>query len=41
MPEFHSASAPRTDLKLLTGIGGGQVFGLRPYRRLIQQSNFI
>ncbi|MDA8566643.1 hypothetical protein N9K89_03850 [Schleiferiaceae bacterium] len=28
MPEFHSASAPRTDLKLLTGIGGGQVFGL-------------
>ena len=29
MPEFHSASAPRTDLKLLTGIGGGQVFGLR------------
>ena len=28
MPEFHSARAPRTDLKLLTGIGGGQVFGL-------------
>ena len=28
MPEFHSATAPRTDLKLLTGIGGGQVFGL-------------
>ena len=28
MPEFHSASAPITDLKLLTGIGGGQVFGL-------------
>ncbi len=28
MPKFHSASAPRTDLKLLTGIGGGQVFGL-------------
>ena len=27
MPEFHSASAPRTDLKLLTGIGGGQYLG--------------
>ena len=28
MPEFYSASAPRSDLKLLTGIGGGQVFGV-------------
>jgi hypothetical protein len=29
MPNYHSASSPRTDLTVLTGIGGGQLFGLR------------
>ena len=29
MPNYHSASSPRTDLSLLTGIGGGQLFGIR------------
>lgn len=29
MPNYHSASSPRTDLTVLTGIGGGQLFGIR------------
>ena len=29
MPNYHSASSPRTDLTVLTGIGGGQFFGLK------------
>ena len=29
MPNYHSASSPRTDLTVLTGIGGGQLFGLK------------
>lgn len=29
MPNYHSASSPRTDLTILTGIGGGQLFGLK------------
>ena len=28
MPNYHSASSPKTDLTVLTGIGGGQLFGL-------------
>ena len=29
MPKYHSASSPKTDLTILTGIGGGQLFGLK------------
>ena len=29
MPNYHSASSPKTDLSVLTGIGGGQLFGLK------------
>ena len=29
MPNYHSASSPKTDLTVLTGIGGGQLFGLK------------
>ena len=29
MPNYHSASSPRTDLTALTGIGGGQIFGVK------------
>lgn len=29
MPNYHSASSPRTDLTVLTGIGGGQLFGIK------------
>mgnify|MGYP001349631088 CR=1 FL=1 len=29
MPNYHSATSPKTDLTVLTGIGGGQLFGLK------------
>jgi len=29
MPNYHSASSPKTDLTVLTGLGGGQLFGLK------------
>ena len=29
VPNYHSASSPKTDLTVLTGIGGGQIFGLK------------
>ena len=29
MPNYHSASSPKTDLTVLTGIGGCQLFGLK------------
>jgi hypothetical protein len=29
IPNYHSASSPKTDLTVLTGIGGGQLFGIK------------
>jgi len=29
VPNYHSASSPKTDLTVITGIGGGQLFGLK------------